>query len=353
MPIQTDYYNIYTTGSVDTYGSLYQGTSLKKNNDDGAGSFNFLINMKLTKGTTYYIKVKGFNYEKTGNFSLRIESDFVNQLQKLHDLAKAYSGAGANSVKLTMEFIRRGKYSGNYMDLDFWGLAAGDVDQGFVSYVQSNNTEIYDFFTIPTGADYYWYRTNGEVIDIPHLAATYNIYQFDTFGAIGSAILPESWIDNLGGWAGDLRSIIPFVMRDVGYSTDYNTIYAETMSQIGASIGESYFTMPDLLADVDAYNLFNSVNVNSLKETFNAYYGSTVSTRYTDFTNGWTYQSIFDLTKNMMTNSVVNSSQVWPLKKVDNQGVKTSEGLSLTDNQMNAICYAFADYLWERIAMEG
>lgn len=105
IPTQTDYYNIYTTGSVDTHGSIYEGTSLKDNNDDAGVGLNFLINNKLTKGTTYYIKVKGYNYEKTGNTSLHIESDFVNQLQKLHDLAKAYANNNTKSVELTMNSL--------------------------------------------------------------------------------------------------------------------------------------------------------------------------------------------------------------------------------------------------------
>ena len=349
-PPQTDYYNIYTTGSADTYCDLYQGTSLHLESDDDVGDGNnFKLSRKLSKGTDYYFKVRGYRSSTSGNYSLKIESDYINQLQKLHDLARSYASNDTQAVELTMQFIRRGKYIGNYMNLEFWGLAAGDVDSGFVSYVQTQNAELYEYFTITS--ELYWYRSNGEKIDIPHLAATYNIYQFDTFGQIGSAVLPEYWIDNLGGWAGDLRSIIPYIMRDVEYTTDYDSIYDETMSQIGSS--SSQFSMPDLLADVDAYNLYNSVVVSSLATTFNNYYinGGT-NTRYTDFTNDWTKTEIFSLTKEMMTNSVVNSNAVWPLKKLNASGQSTSERLSLSDNQMNAICNAFADYLWNRIQLE-
>lgn len=349
-PPQTDYYNIYTSGSTDTYCELYQGTSLflEGDDDDGDGN-NFKLTRKLSKDTTYYFKVRGYSSSTSGSYSLKIECDFVNQLQKLHDLAKAYASNNTEAVELTMQFIRRGKYTGNYMNLEFWGLAAGDVNSGFVSYVKSQNAELYEYFTI-TG-ERFLYRANGEKIDIPHLAATYNIYQFNTFGQIGSAVLPEYWIDNLGGWAGDLRSIIPYVMRNVDYTTDYDSIYDETMSQIGSA--SSKFSMPDLLADVDAYNLYNSVNVSSLATTFNNYYinGGT-NTRFTSFTNEWTKTEIFNLTKEMMTNSVVNSSAVWPLKKVNASDQSTSEGLSLSNNQMNAICNAFTDYLWNRIQLE-
>ena len=236
------------------------------------------------------------------------------------------------------------------MDLDFWGLAAGDIDQGFVAYVLQNDSVLHDYFTIYD--NYYWYRSNGEIIDIPHLAATYNIYHFDTLGSLGSYILPENWIDNLGGWAGDLRSLIPYVLRDTNYSTSYNEIYNQAMSQIGGSIENSHFSLPDLLADVDAYNLFNNINTSSLKNTFNNYYSNGIATRYTDFTNGWSKTQIFNLTKDMITNIIINNENVWPLKKVDAIGNKTSEDLTLSDTQVDAICSAFTDYLWAKITME-
>lgn len=236
------------------------------------------------------------------------------------------------------------------MDLEFWGLAAGDVDEQFVAYVRNSNSELCDFFTI-TG-DYYWYRPNGEVIDIPHLAATYNIYHFDTFGKVGSVVLPESWINNLGGWAGDLRSIVPTIMRNVNYTNDKNTIYAETKRLIGAAASISAFSMPDLLADVDAYNLYNSINPNSLSSTFNSYYSSGITTRYTDFTNGWSKSQILGLTKDMLTNSVINSNKIWPFKKIDANDNKTSEALSLSTNQSDAIAEAFTDYIWAKISTE-
>lgn len=344
-PPQTDYYNIYTTGSVDTFCEFYQGTSsLLETDDNDGGGANFKITRKLSKGTTYYFKVRGYGLTTTGDYILKLETDFINQLQKLHNLAKNYADNNTRAVELTMQFIRRGKYTGNYMNLEFWGLAAGDIDTGFVNYVQSQDLELFEYFTI-TG-DMYWYRANREKIDIPHLAATYNIYHFDTFGQIGSAMLPEYLINNLGGWAGDLRSIIPYVMQNVNYTFNYDFIYNETKRQIG--IDDSQFSMPDLLADVDAYNLYNSVNVDSLETTFNNYYNNGgTNTRYTDFTNGWTKNEIFNFTKDMMTNIVVNSDAVWPLKKID-----TNEELSLSDEQINAICNAFTDYLWEKIQME-
>lgn len=46
---------------------------------------------------------------------------------------------------------------------------------------------------------------------------------------------------------------------------------------------------------------------------------------------------------------------VWPIKKVVKSGsgyTKTDETLTVTDTQMNAICAAFADYIWAKVQSE-
>lgn len=140
------------------------------------------------------------------------------------------------------------------------------------------------------------------------------------------------------------------MMRNVNYSGNYGTIYTETKHQIGGGINSSEFSMADLLADTDAYNLYHSLDASSLTNTFSIYYNSGVSTRYTDFTNKMDRDGIFELTKEMMTNPVIGT--VWPLKKVDSNGYKTSEDLPVSDNQMNAICNAFTDYIWDKVNAE-
>lgn len=73
----------YSTGSTDTYGELFQGTTKLKYNDDGGSNLNFRISHNLSAGKTYYLKVRGYNFEKTGNYKVRVLADYTTHLNKL------------------------------------------------------------------------------------------------------------------------------------------------------------------------------------------------------------------------------------------------------------------------------
>jgi hypothetical protein len=64
---------LYTTGSTDTFGSLFDETgSLIAKDDDTGIDKNFQINSDINPGT-YYIEVKDFYYDKTGDYSLMLK----------------------------------------------------------------------------------------------------------------------------------------------------------------------------------------------------------------------------------------------------------------------------------------
>ena len=67
-------YKIYSAGSTDVLGFLYNssGTQLKQD-DDSHGNRNFEINTELTQGATYYIKVKAYS-TNTGSFTVIVEN---------------------------------------------------------------------------------------------------------------------------------------------------------------------------------------------------------------------------------------------------------------------------------------
>ena len=73
-PSTTAYYTIYTVGSLDTYGYLYDsnGTEIDDSDDDGSG-LNFKMVQRLTANQTYYIKAKAFG-NNTGFFSIAVTS---------------------------------------------------------------------------------------------------------------------------------------------------------------------------------------------------------------------------------------------------------------------------------------
>ena len=70
--------NIFTTGNLNTVGTLYNGTNtvLRSNNDSGEGR-NFLILRRLDPGT-YYIEVGGFRSRSTGDYALYVLTDDHN-----------------------------------------------------------------------------------------------------------------------------------------------------------------------------------------------------------------------------------------------------------------------------------
>jgi hypothetical protein len=64
-------YNIYTTGSVNTYGELYKkgllGLSLVTESGSGGSGNNFRIEKDLKNNTTYYVKVSGGTTSASGS----------------------------------------------------------------------------------------------------------------------------------------------------------------------------------------------------------------------------------------------------------------------------------------------
>ncbi len=97
--------------------------------------------------------------------------------------------------------------------------------------------------------------------------------------------------------------------------------------------------------------LYRVLDSTSLKNSFEEYYlRGGCETRYTDFLYGAEYEDLFDLLLDIMTNYWIE--HVWPLYKVDEEGNPTTEKLELTENQLEAICKCFADYVWTRYLQE-
>lgn len=70
---QNGTYYFYTTSSIDTVGTLYNSTgNVITSVDDNGTDRNFRISYSLTKGTVYYIEVKGYN-TTTGSYMLCID----------------------------------------------------------------------------------------------------------------------------------------------------------------------------------------------------------------------------------------------------------------------------------------
>ena len=283
-------------------------------------------------------------------------SDFgklVVNMQKLYELAQEYSelqhslnpdAPEINPTELTMQYIRRDKYNSNYSGGIEWILATGTIDNKFVDRVERLSPELHTYFLHSEEWIINLPNANEDKIDITHLAAIYNSLLYDSIAPIHY----EDDVDDLSGWGGDLRSSVPVIMRDVNYSDDYNTVYNATYNYIGTG---GNFNMPDLLADVDAYNLYKMTKPDSpAARFFEYYYEGGYLKRFTDFIGNKSYANIYNRCERMIT--MVPLEWFWAIKKVDENGNDTNEDLILTDTQIEAICDAYTTYIIDQTANE-
>ena len=67
-------YNIYSTGEEDTVGAIFDSEDMITSDDDSAGAGNnFMLNIDLTGGETYYIHTTLYHYESSGSFDLVVD----------------------------------------------------------------------------------------------------------------------------------------------------------------------------------------------------------------------------------------------------------------------------------------
>ena len=288
---------------------------------------------------------------------LNQNDEVIKNIQKLHNIAREYSPLDeSRAIELTLQFIRRYRYS-----TDRFTSASGEIDVNFVEHVRETDENLYEYFAAYDDEQtkqrlpFYYTAPNGDEIDIPHFASVYNTLQYNSYGMVDLGIA-ESRVDPLGGWAGDLRSMIPYVLCNVNYSNDYNTVYNEAKKQIGADESISLFGIQDILADTDAFNIHQLTEIDNDSiggALIDYYYFSGYLTRFSDFTQGMNRDEIYNLSRTLMTDVAIGV--VWPLEKVIKNGntyINTNEKLLVEYTQMNAICAAYADYIWGKIQAE-
>ena len=274
--------------------------------------------------------------------------ELIVNMQKLYELAKEYSelqhsqnpdAPEINPTELTMQYIRRGLYNSTYEDGFEWILATGTIDDEFVDRVERLNPELHTYFDHVEEWEINLPNSDGVKIDMTHLAAIYNSLLYDSVAPLHY----EDDVDDLSGWGGDLRQSVPYIMSEVNYSNDYDTVYNATYNYIGAG---DYFRKADLLADVDAYNLYNIEGTDSPAERFlDYYYGGQYLKRFTSFIGEQNYADIYNRSERMIT--MVPLEWFWPIKNVD-----TGEDLILTDIQIEAICDAYTTYIIDQTINE-
>ncbi|MHB9095188.1 MAG: RHS repeat-associated core domain-containing protein [Eubacteriales bacterium] len=271
-----------------------------------------------------YIDPLGFN-KKESNPS----DEIFSNLDALSTLAGMYTNDKTLANQLVFQFIRHNTYSGG-----LWNDVAGTIDKKFIEYVSKVNPELDKFFS----GTVFFYEPSGGQVDFIHFAAVINALLYDS-SSLKSNIVGEANVDNLAGWAGDLQTFIVDVQKATKNSDDYTTVYNSASKLMGKS--GTKFSLPDLLADVDAFNVYNDLGSSSISSTLRNYYSSGYKSRYTDFTGGMDKENIRSIVGDY-TEEYWIWPKKWPLLK----------NVNVTDSQSRAIRDAFTDFIWKKVQSE-
>ncbi|MCH4825185.1 glycoside hydrolase domain-containing protein [Planococcus halocryophilus] len=205
-----------------------------------------------------------------------LNESFMSQLNSIYEVAVRYKelyDTDKTANELVTNYYRRV----NYDNLG-WDIISGEFDQTFEEFVHSTYG--------PTSFLWPVDPVTQEEIDVQHLMATLSALQY-------GRLIVNATFEDFAGWAGDLVTLSINVMdtRDADryYSGDLlNRTYESAYEHMGSATISSYFTLTDLLADVDAVNIAKYLqdNVNAtIVESFRWYYSGPSLTRYKRFYN--------------------------------------------------------------------
>jgi len=195
--------------------------------------------------------------------------DFIAYVTILHEHAIAYGGQRSPS-QLVMEYVRHVSYGGGgLLDNLAWGYLIGQVDQGFVDYVDRRGVSVVKRFTDPF---------TGYEINSDHLMATTN----------GHFLTPQD--DNprtanggdVAGWAGDLMTFYTDWRQS---QEQYASGRAFAEAKLAKPGVESSFGFSDLLEDADGYLIARAVRAGKtiVEAVTDHYHGNGGLRRFNDY----------------------------------------------------------------------
>lgn len=302
---------------------------------------------------------------------------FIDKIASLEQLAYEYTDNNPSHVSgdkymlgrqywLITMFIRQ--FDLGYVNA-LWPQAGGEIDYEFVKYVKNNDISLYNYFQNQKHiyADY-----NKELVDVKHLAATMSVYLYITdkedtkFNvnynhyiknlafSFAQTQLPEVIYDCLGGWAGDLQTLMNDTMKSINQIDDYELFYGMLYGLMGDS--SASFSMPDLYADTDAYNISLIISLSSyysnegFAKAFADYYTDGYTKRFTLFTNGLSEEKYGEIVR-LFTDNYLNLGieifgktqektlkKKWPLLKYH-----------FSNDQSQAASDAYTAFIFDRV----
>lgn len=251
--------------------------------------------------------------------------EFFEQINQMYELALEYTDRDySRSNKLVCQYLRKDEYDGFQ-----WDVTAGEIDEDFVNLVNErmNNPTIGEIIDPKYGVD----------VGIPHLAATLN--------AILHQNNSNQVFSDFAGWAGDLVTVAnPAANHD-----DYTTAYDAARYFIGhRDESISFFSLTDLIGDVDAFNLGNMLvsMTQPLDDLIRSYYeDERYKVRYSLF-----FENRFSNDSNLLQSQgsyVLNSNDpiIFGMREALGGG-------GYTDEQGEEIARAFKDIIVEKANAE-
>ena len=196
---------------------------------------------------------------------------FLEKIKQLEELAVNYKkekNLDINSVELCLQYLRRDRYND-----EKWRGLLGPVDAEFVDYVTNNGAGL-EFSDYEIMYDI----TTGRVVDFIHMAATLNSYV--RYSSEIKLVITNLSTD-YAGIAGDLLTFLEEVTNyRINNSLDDVGKYQIYVDSLFGTNNKSTLSGPDLLADIDAYNLYHDEDgkvKTNLYEALKEYYDTCTS----------------------------------------------------------------------------
>ena len=227
-----------------------------------------------------------------------------NNLKDLYRYVLSYKGAGIKEANmLALEYLRHlapdNKYGNDVSTTDMWAIIAGPRDYQLCMTIDAITSFKEDDFRFKDP------NNSAVLYDTLHFAATLNALLYNVIDP--EFIDFDSFIDDYAGWAGD---VITFAQDVKKYS-----LTQEQADTLICSTNESYFTLADYYADVDAVVFAQMLKEEelSLPEMFFKYFMSKdlstgeshLSKRTTEFLRLMGTYNTFLQTCNTVMNSTV------------------------------------------------
>ncbi len=255
--------------------------------------------------------------------------NLYSTMDRLVEYAKEYAGDGkeiTDYYEYALQYIRSHTgYQG-----EMWTVVAGSIDFDFVDFVNEKNPWLSG--RLNEFQSYYFDSSVPVYIDFYHMCATMEAL-FHPFN-----VFPTG--RNLAGWAGDLQTMVGDVENELqrrGLEANYNNVYNITWNLL-VNDESAHFSMADLYADTDAYNIYNMLKTKtytSFSSCFTSYYSTAYSNRFLLFTNDWSKEEISECVDHYLSYALVLYDYEW---------LDTEERLGIGD--------AFTNFLWQKIEIE-